>query len=70
MVLFDRSEVRQILLEVYLLFKIHFSIEFFQNGVRQGALLHWIYRRRRISRRAVFAPAVFDFALREIKHGD
>jgi hypothetical protein len=23
-----------------------------------------------ISRRAVFAPAVFDFALREIKHGE
>jgi hypothetical protein len=27
-----------------------------------------VYKRRRISCRAVFAPAVFDFALREIKH--
>jgi hypothetical protein len=38
MVLINRSEVCKISLEVYLLFKIHFSIKFFQNGVRLGAL--------------------------------
>jgi hypothetical protein len=36
MVLLDRSEVRMFPLDVYFLFKIHFSIEFFQNGVRLG----------------------------------
>jgi hypothetical protein len=29
-----------------------------------------IYNRSKISPRAVFVPAVFDFALREIKHGE
>jgi hypothetical protein len=34
----DRSEFRKIPLEVYFYFKIHFELEFFQNGVRPGAL--------------------------------
>jgi hypothetical protein len=39
MVLLDRSEVRKIPLEVYFfLFKIHFSIKFFQNGKHSGVL--------------------------------
>jgi hypothetical protein len=38
MVSLDRSEFRTIPLEVYFLFKIHFKLELFQNGVRLGAL--------------------------------
>jgi hypothetical protein len=37
-VLLDRSEVRTIPLDVYFQSKIHFSIEFFQNGVTPGLL--------------------------------
>jgi hypothetical protein len=36
---------------------IHFELEFFQNGVRPGVFLPWINKLRRITRRAVFAPA-------------
>jgi hypothetical protein len=57
----DRSEFPTIPLEVYFLFKIHFELEFFQNGIRPGALLPWINKWRRITRRAVFAPAGVDF---------
>jgi hypothetical protein len=49
----DRSEFCMILLEVYFLFKIHFKLELFQNGVRLGALKPWISSWRRISRRAI-----------------
>jgi hypothetical protein len=51
-------------LEVYFTFKIHFKLELFQNGVRPGALLPWINKWRRITRRAVFAPAVIERKMR------
>jgi hypothetical protein len=70
MVLLDRSEVRMIPLHVYFKFKFHFKLEFFQSGVYPGTLYPWISSRMRISCRAVFAPAVFDFALWEIKRAE
>jgi hypothetical protein len=42
-----------------------FKLELFKNGVHWGTLQPW-----RISRRAVFAPAVFNFATRGVNLAD
>jgi hypothetical protein len=38
MVLLDRSKVPKIQSNVFFIFKLNFKLDFFQNGIRPGAL--------------------------------
>jgi hypothetical protein len=48
--------------------KLGVNLKFSSFSLQKSRLR--IYKWRRISRRAVLAPAVLDFALRAIKHGE